>query len=154
MNRIAVIDCGTNTFNLLIVERLRGNAYTKLFQTRLAVKLGEISINKGYIEDAALKRGVEAIGVYKEYCRQYEVSHILAFATSAIRDAKNGNDFVAEVLDRFAITIQVIEGDREAELIYFGNKEAVALTNEPSLIMDIGGGSNEFIIANKEQVFW
>lgn len=154
MNRIAVIDCGTNTFNLLIVERLKGNRYSKLFQTRLAVKLGELSINKGFIEESALKRGIEAIGVYKEYCRQYEVNHILAFATSAIRDAKNGSDFVKEVLDRFAITVQVIDGNREAELIYFGNKEAVALTHQPSLIMDIGGGSNEFIIANKEQIFW
>lgn len=154
MTRIAVIDCGTNTFNLLIIELISGRNYTKIFQTRLPVKLGEHSINKGFISDAAFQRGTEAIGIYNEYCLQYQVTKILAFATSAVRDASNGAEFVEEVKIRFNISIQVIDGNREAELIYFGNKEAVSLTDEPSLIMDIGGGSNEFIIANKNGIFW
>jgi len=154
MTRLAVIDCGTNTFNLLIIEFRKGLPYTKLFQTRLAVKLGEHSINNGFISEPAFERGIEALGVYKEYCKHYQADHILAFATSAIRDAGNGRLFVEEIATRFAISIQVIDGNREAELIYFGNREAVALKEEPSLIMDIGGGSNEYIIANKHEILW
>jgi exopolyphosphatase/guanosine-5'-triphosphate,3'-diphosphate pyrophosphatase len=120
----------------------------------LAVKLGEHSINKGFISEPAFERGIEALGVYKNYCEQYQVDHILAFATSALRDAGNGQLFVKEIATRFSISIQVIDGNREAELIYYGNKEAVVLTEEPSLIMDIGGGSNEFIIANKNGILW
>jgi exopolyphosphatase/guanosine-5'-triphosphate,3'-diphosphate pyrophosphatase len=154
MTRLAVIDCGTNTFNLLIIELNESKPYTKLLQTRLSVKLGEHSINKGFISESAYERGIEALGIYKKQCERYQVDHILAFATSAIRDAGNGQLFVEEIATRFAISIQVIDGNKEAELIYFGNKEAVALKEEPSLIMDIGGGSNEFIIANKHEILW
>ena len=87
MTRLAVIDCGTNTFNLLIIETEEGKQYTKLFQTRLAVKLGEHSINKGYISEAAFQRGLDALAVYKSYCDQYKVERILAFASAGASGA-------------------------------------------------------------------
>lgn len=152
--RLAVIDCGTNTFNLLIIEQEDAVKYTKLYQTRLSVKLGEHSINKGFIGELPFQRGIEAIGIYKTQCNEFEVDTILAFATSAIRDASNGKEFVKEIAKRFKISIQIIDGKREAGLIYRGVKEAVKLHEDPSLIMDIGGGSNEFIIANKHEIFW
>jgi exopolyphosphatase/guanosine-5'-triphosphate,3'-diphosphate pyrophosphatase len=152
--KLAVIDCGTNTFNLIIVELLDKKKYQRIYSSRVAVKLGEEAINKGFIAGAPFKRGIQAVQTFKQKCEEHEVAKILAFATSAIRDAANGKEFVKEIKDTQDIDISVIDGSREAELIYYGIREAVLLGNEVSLIMDIGGGSNEFILANNEEIFW
>ena len=77
-----------------------------------------------------------------------------AFATSAIRTASNGKEFLAKAKQETGIDITMISGDKEAELIYYGVRNALALTDETSLIIDIGGGSTEFIIANKNKIIW
>lgn len=151
---MAVIDCGTNTFNLVIAEIFDKTRYNKLYNTRIPVKLGEAAINNGYIADAAFDRGIEALRVFSDRVHKLGVDKILAFATSAIRDASNGTLFVKKVKEELNIDIVVIDGNREAELIYYGIKGAVSLKQEASLIMDIGGGSNEFIIANREGLYW
>jgi exopolyphosphatase/guanosine-5'-triphosphate,3'-diphosphate pyrophosphatase len=152
--RIAIIDCGTNTFNLLIIELANENNYTKIFNTRISVKLGEGAINQGFIAPLPFNRGIDALTLFGEEIRKHGVEKVLAFATSAIRDAKNGVSFIAEVNKKSKIEIRVIDGDEEADLIYLGVKEAVRLSTENSLIIDIGGGSTEFIIANKYEVLW
>jgi exopolyphosphatase/guanosine-5'-triphosphate,3'-diphosphate pyrophosphatase len=152
--RIAIIDLGTNTFNILIVETDASNAYKQIFQTKIAVKLGEGGITKGFIAPIPFQRGIDALVQYKIILDDYKVEKIFAFATSAIRSASNGNEFVSTAKEKTAIDIQVISGDKEAELIYYGVRSAVKMSNETSLIIDIGGGSTEFIIANKDQIFW
>ncbi|MDP1800981.1 MAG: phosphatase [Bacteroidota bacterium] len=152
--RLAVIDCGTNTFNLLIVEFDSQKKYSKVFNSRIPVKLGQGSINKGFIGDEPFKRGVDAMKILNNEISKYNVSKILAFATSAIRDADNGKQFIGEVKRQTNIDVEIINGDREAELIYLGNKAAVDLKDTVSLIMDIGGGSNEFILANNKDLLW
>ena len=154
MKRIAVIDCGTNTFNLIIIELQDDKKIKKLFNTRLSVKLGESAINQGFIAEAPFNRGLAALDSYNEYLGQFDVEEVQAFATSAIREAKNGNDFVEAVKERTGISVEVIQGDREAELIYKGVREAVKMQDSNTLIMDIGGGSTEFIIANKNELLW
>jgi exopolyphosphatase/guanosine-5'-triphosphate,3'-diphosphate pyrophosphatase len=150
----AVIDLGTNTFNLLIAERLPNCTFRKIFNTKIAVKLGQGTINSGYIADAPFQRGINALKQYQQYILDHNVEHTYAFATSAIRSASNGNEFVMQAKKIAGITITVIDGNEEADLIYHGNRMAVNMTNDISLIMDIGGGSTEFILANKETVFW
>lgn len=152
--RLAVIDCGTNTFNLIIIHVQQPKIYSRIVQTRIPVKLGEGAINKGFIAEAPFRRGLEAIASFTAFIREHAVDRVLAFATSAIRDASNGPQFVDTVRERFGIELSVIDGDREAELIYFGIREAVELDGRLSLIMDIGGGSTEFILANKEEIIW
>lgn len=125
-----------------------------MYSSRVAVKLGEETINRGFIAEAPFRRGIQAIETFKQKCEEYGTTKFLAFATSAIRDASNGEAFVKEIRDKLDIEIDVIDGNREAELIYYGIREAVALGDEVSLIMDIGGGSNEFILANDKQIFW
>lgn len=150
---LAVIDCGTNTFNLLIVE-VTNAKYTKLFNTRISVKLGEGSINKGYIDNEPFNRGVNALNEFKKLLVKFKVSKTLAYATSAIRDAKNGIDFVNKIKLELGIDISIIDGNREADLIYLGNKLAANIKDNLVLIMDIGGGSTEFILANGNEIFW
>ncbi|MFI5149212.1 MAG: phosphatase [Bacteroidia bacterium] len=152
--RLAIIDLGTNTFNLLIAEKHSDGSHRILFKTKVASKLGEGGINDGIIRPAAFQRGMHALKGYKEKMDSLEVGTVYAFATSAIRSATNGAEFVQEVKSQTGIEIQIISGDREAELIYYGVRNAVKMQDTYSLIMDVGGGSTEFIIANKHRIIW
>ncbi len=150
---IAVLDLGTNTFNLLI-HQLDGSSYTLLYKDKIAVKLGEGGINRGKIMPTPFERGLEAIEHHLETCKQFYVDNIIAFGTSALRSASNGNEFKDAVQSQLNLKIEIIDGDREAELIYKGVIQAFPITEQPHLIMDVGGGSTEFIIGNAHQIFW
>ena len=152
--RIAVIDLGTNTFNLLVAEAGDDGKFETLYNEKLAVKLGEGGINLGIITEAAFIRGIEAMDNYLSTIKQLDVKRVLAFATSAVRNAANGDEFVEAVKNKTGIEIHTINGDREAELISFGVRQAVKLSDEPSLVIDIGGGSTEFIILDKKEILW
>jgi exopolyphosphatase / guanosine-5'-triphosphate,3'-diphosphate pyrophosphatase len=152
--RIAVIDLGTNTFNLLIVDRNEDMTYKRVASSRIPVKLGEGAINKGYIAKIPYERGIRALKKYARIIGEKKADKVYAFATSAIRSASNGKEFILDAKSIAGIHVEVIDGNREAELIYFGNRQAVKMTDEISLIMDIGGGSTEFILANKNEIFW
>jgi exopolyphosphatase/guanosine-5'-triphosphate,3'-diphosphate pyrophosphatase len=126
----------------------------KIFSTRVPVKLGEGAINKGFIAAAPFQRGLDALKDFSQEIQNHTVEHVMAFATSAIRDAANGKEFTGKIKEELGIELSIIDGNREAELIYLGNREAVQMNDSVSLIMDIGGGSTEFILANKDEIFW
>ncbi len=151
--RVAIIDLGTNTFGLLIVD-VQGNQYKTIHHCREVVKLGQENITDNILSPDAFKRGVIALCNLSKIIQEYKAETIKAFATSAIREAKNATEFILAVKKEADIDIEIISGDKEAELIYYGNKMAINLGEKPCLIMDIGGGSNEFIIANNATVFW
>lgn len=153
MQTCAVIDLGTNTFNLLIAE-YDGNSYTILYKEELPVKLGEGGITKKIIAEAPFKRGIDALKKYREIIHTYNTENIHAFATSAIRSTQNGQEFVKQAFNETGISIKVIPGDDEASYICKGVKLAGLLDEMPSLIMDIGGGSTEFIIADDKELIW
>lgn len=148
----AIIDLGTNTFNLLIVSK-NGSEPEVLFKTREPVKLGQGGMTTGKIAPDAFKRGTDTLRRYNQIIEEHNCDKVYAFATSAIRSAANGDDFVEAVRKKLGIHIEVIAGDREAELIWKGIKSAVEL-KETTLLMDIGGGSTEFIIADQDKVLW
>lgn len=152
--KIAIIDLGTNTFNLLIAESFQNGQYKILFKDKVGVKLGKGGINNKIITKDAFERGINGISYHLKSIDKYKADKIVATATSGIRSAQNGNDFVKSIEEKFRIRIQVISGDDEAELIYRGVKQAVQFENENVLILDIGGGSNEFIIANSSGLLW
>lgn len=155
MNRVAIIDCGTNTFNLLIAEPgTDKRTYKKIHSSRVPVKLGQNGINKGVIAAEAFGRGIAALEAFSDRIREFRVTFVQAYATSAIRDAANGSLFIQEAYSKFGIPVKIIDGDEEARLIYEGNRRAVQLVENCSLIMDIGGGSTEFILCNAKTVFW
>ncbi len=150
----AIIDLGTNTFNLLIGEKLPDNTFKKIFNTKIAVKLGEGTINSGYIADAPFQRGINALKQFQQYILDYNTVKEYAFATSAIRSATNGEQFIAEAKKTAKISISIIDGNEEAELIFYGTRMAVKMHQQTSLIMDIGGGSTELILANNDTILW
>ena len=140
--RVAIIDLGTNTFNLLICDK-KGESQKTIFKNKIAVKLGEGGIDKGIIDQAPYQRGIKALEDHLNTIKEYDVDKVRAFATSAIRSTKNGADFVSEVFEKLALKIEVIDGDKEAELIYQGVRKAIQFDLDYKLIMDIGGGSTE-----------
>ncbi|ADY52294.1 Ppx/GppA phosphatase [Pseudopedobacter saltans DSM 12145] len=150
----AVIDIGTNTFHLLIGEVKNGRSEI-LFRQTIPVKLGEGGgISRGEIIPAAYQRGLDALKIFKDRIDEFKVKQIKATATAAVRDAKNGVDFINDVYKQNQIKIDVINGQQEAEYIYKGAKAAQILSREKALIIDIGGGSTELIIADHRQIFW
>jgi len=151
--RVAVMDLGTNTFHLLIAEGSI-SGYREIVHRQIPVWLGEGGINNGTIHPAAFERGVKTMQEFHQLILKHKIKQVRAIATSAIRSAANGNDLIDEVEAKTGIKIETIDGDREAEFIYKGVKAAGCLSEKTSLIIDIGGGSVEFILGNSEQLLW
>lgn len=150
--RAAVIDLGTNTFHLIIAE-LSPAGIAVIYKTNVPVRLGEGRINEHLIIPQAFERGIATLRNFRAEIDKYEVEVVRALATSAVRSAANGQEFVAEAARSAGISIDVITGAAEAELIFRGVKASGAIQQE-SLIMDIGGGSTEFIICSPEGLQW
>jgi exopolyphosphatase/guanosine-5'-triphosphate,3'-diphosphate pyrophosphatase len=152
---LAIIDLGTNTFHLLIASCLE-KEISPLYKQSLPARLGAAGINQNLITPEAIQRGLEVLHHFKNKLQEFNIDpeNVYAFGTSAIRNASNREAFQQQVLLETGIKVQEIDGNREAHLIYLGVRNAIKLGSEPALIMDIGGGSVEFIIANQEQVFW
>ncbi len=152
--RVAIIDLGTNTFNLLIVDVLNSGEYHSVFNTKIATKIGEGAMIAGKLLPIPMQRAKDALAEYLEIIAEHTCEKTLAFATSGIRSTSNGADFVAEVKSELGLEINIIDGLEEATLIYEGVNLAIPFGDEPMVIMDIGGGSTEFIIADKTGVLW
>ena len=148
--RKAVIDLGTNTFNLLIAERIEGK-WRRIHTEKDGVALGMGGINQKIITEDAILRAEKALKHFKSISEKFGVSEIQAIGTSAIRDAKNQLDFLARIKQEVGIEILVISGDEEADFIYKGVQKTIDF-NIPSLIMDIGGGSTEFILVDSSGI--
>ncbi len=153
MNKIAIIDMGTNTFHLLVAE-IGHDGYEVLYRDHAAVKIGMAGINEGFISETAFQRAIQAMERFKTKIDEFRVYSVYAFGTSALRNAANGLALAEKIKSLTGITIQIINGDEEADLIYAGVKAALDLAADVNLIMDIGAGSVEFIIADQQQVFW
>jgi exopolyphosphatase / guanosine-5'-triphosphate,3'-diphosphate pyrophosphatase len=146
----AIIDLGTNTFHLMIFE-----GENVLFKTSIASKIGQGGINQGLITEEGILRALNVLTIFKEKLVEFEVNteNVFAFGTSAIRNASNQSEIVERVKNQTDINITVIDGDKEAELIYKGVSQAVKV-DKNALIIDIGGGSVEFILCNPEKILW
>ena len=154
--RLALIDLGTNTFHLLIVELPAGPGQPphELLRTKAGVRLGEGGISRGEIAPEAYARALHTLAGFKEEIELHGATRVRATATSAMRVARNGPDLVRDIAEQFGIEVEVIAGAREAELIWRGVRQAVPLGPARHLLLDIGGGSVEFIIANEAEIFW
>lgn len=148
--RKAIIDLGTNTFNLLIGE-LSAGQLTIIHSEKIPVMLGMGGINEGKIAQDAFQRAMEALRIFKAKADEYEVASIKGIATSAVRSAANGYELVESAKKEIGLDINVIDGLAEAELIRRGVSLTMDITR-PSVIMDIGGGSTEFIHLDHREV--
>ena len=148
--RKAVIDLGTNTFNLLIVE-IKKDELIRIHSSKYPVHLGMGGINKGIISGEAMERAKQALVKFAKCCKDLNVEDIQGIGTSALRTASNSAALVNYANSELGIPIKIISGKMEAELIYHGVKWTFPF-KEASLIMDIGGGSTEFIEADSNGI--
>ena len=155
LRKLAVIDCGTNTFNLRVVEMGSKGGWIPIFGQRVPVKLGQGGVAKGVIQPDRMARGLDALMSMREALRNYDVEEVHVLATSAMRDAKNGPAFVAEAKRLADLDIQVIGGAHEARLIQEGIwLNHPKMPDETCLTMDIGGGSVEFVVWKGHEIHW
>ncbi len=151
---LAVFDLGTNVFNLLLAQISKDKCDIKKI-IKVNSHIGKGGFKSGALTDDALESSLKAFSYMMEQITKNGGADVIkAFATSAVRDASNGYLLVKAVKERFGVEIEVISGEREAELVYMGIRESILLYNEIVVMLDIGGGSNELIIANKDEVFW
>jgi exopolyphosphatase/guanosine-5'-triphosphate,3'-diphosphate pyrophosphatase len=151
--KLAVIDLGTNTFHLMIAE-INGRKNHIIHTEKVAVKLGKAGINQDIIQEDAINRAIVTLQAFKSKMDHEGVTKIHAFGTSALRNATNASIVAERIKSSTAIGISIISGDEEAEMIYRGVNSALDLGNETSLIIDIGAGSVEFILANRTKTLW
>lgn len=144
---------GTNTFHLLITDIIDDKPHV-LVNDKSAVGLGKGGITKGIITEDAIQRALNTLKIFRTVLDEHKVMHVIATGTSAVRSASNKQELIQRIKKEVNIDVEVIDGIREAELIFRGVQQAVALEERPALAMDIGGGSVEFIIGNKDGICW
>jgi len=150
----AVIDMGTNTFHLLIARPNGAGTLEVIERRRIFVSLAEAGIEK--IGPAPYQRAVDAIRDFHAVLQRYGLPNekVRVFGTAAMRSASNGAALAADIKEKTGLSVQLIDGIEEARLIQLGVAMAVPPSPENQLIMDVGGGSVEFILANQNGLHW
>jgi exopolyphosphatase/guanosine-5'-triphosphate,3'-diphosphate pyrophosphatase len=149
-HKVAVIDIGSNSTRLLIAE-VDGGRVSEVERQSRVTRLGRGVDLSGQLSAEAIEAACEAIADYVAICREGGIERVEAIATSAVRDASNGSAFVAELRERFALSARVLDGEEEARLTYLG-ATCEHTPSEPTLVVDIGGGSTELIVGTGEEV--
>ena len=147
--RIAAIDIGTNSFHLLVAAvdpKLR--TFRIIQAEKATTRLGERDPETGELTEAAMQRGLESLRQFRDLAASHRVEQIVTAATSAVREAPNGRDFLQTILDDLGMEVDLVSGPEEARLIYLGVLSGMPFGDRPHLLLDIGGGSTELILAD------
>ena len=147
--RIAAIDIGTNSFHLLVAAvdpKLR--TFRIIQAEKATTRLGEHHAETGELTEAAMQRGLETLRQFRDLAASHRVEQIVTAATSAVREAPNGRDFLQTILDDLGMEVDLVSGPEEARLIYLGVLSGMPFGDRPHLLLDIGGGSTELILAD------
>ena len=152
--RVAAIDLGTNSFHMIIVEESKEKGILEIDRVKDMICIGRGSISTKMLDEEAMQSGVAALKNFLVLAGQHGVApeNVIAFATSAIREAKNRYDFLRRIKEETGLKVKIISGKEEAEFIYYGVRNAVKLGKTADLIFDIGGGSVEFVLVNHKGV--
>jgi exopolyphosphatase/guanosine-5'-triphosphate,3'-diphosphate pyrophosphatase len=148
--RVAVIDVGTNSARLLVADVV-GRRVEQVERRSTVTRLGRGVDLSGHLAAEAIEDACAAIGEYVTILRELGAETVDAIATSAVRDADNGDAFVAELRERFELSARVLDGEEEARLTYLG-ATSERLPVRPTLVVDIGGGSTELIVGSGEEI--
>lgn len=151
VDRVGIIDLGSNTFHLLIVDIYGNKSFKTIQKERKFVGLAEDGINM--LSQKAIDKGIETLVQFKTILLAHSVSNIKVTGTAALRSAQNNDVFISKVKDQLGFDIEVINGEREAELIFKGVSLLHPMIGN-HLIMDIGGGSVEFIAVKDGNKTW
>ncbi len=151
MMRVASIDIGTNTILLLIAKVEQGRIHP-LHEIETVVRLGEGLQKNGILLKEAMDRGIQTLAQYLKRSSELGVQEIFAAGTSALREAKNSQDFLKLAKGKLGLSIEVISGEEEARLSFLAVARDLQEREKPILVVDIGGGSTEFILGKGDQI--
>jgi exopolyphosphatase/guanosine-5'-triphosphate,3'-diphosphate pyrophosphatase len=149
--RIAAIDIGTNSIHMVIARSLE-HGFEVVDRERDSVQIGRGSFADGRLRGDAIRRTVDALARFVKLARRHQVDRILCTATAAVREARNGGEFLRAARDASGVTPRVIPIEEEGRLIYLAVKGALQLEEVPSLIIDIGGGSMQLVVGTREKL--
>ncbi|MGM3307922.1 Ppx/GppA phosphatase family protein [Anabaena sp. WFMT] len=149
---IAAIDIGTNSLHMVIV-RIEPTlpAFTMIAKEKETVRLGDRNLETGELKPEVIKKAIACLGRFQELAKSLEAESIIAVATSAVREAPNGQDFLHRVETEIGLTIDLISGQEEARRIYLGVLSGMEFNHQPHIIVDIGGGSTELILGDSQE---
>ncbi len=147
--RVATIDIGTNSTHLLIAKLERKlNTFSIELAEKSTTRLGERDPQTGDLTTIAMDRAFSTLKRFKDLSESYKVESLIIAATSAVREAPNGKNFISEIKKKIGLDVELISGAEEARLIYLGVLSGMQFGNKPHLVLDIGGGSTELILAD------
>lgn len=147
--RVAAIDIGTNSIHLLIaaVDPVLGS-FNVVVTEKSTTRLGERDLDRGDLSPAAIERALLSLRHCRDLALSHGVEQIVTAATSAVREAPNGREFLSTVQEQLGLEVDLVSGPEEARLIYLGVLSGMSFGEQPHLIIDIGGGSTELILAD------
>lgn len=146
--RVAAIDVGSNSIHMIIAQVESDGRFRVLDRAKEMVRLGQRTLTKGRLSADAMRAGVRTLAAFRTLADRHGVNRIKAVATSAVREAANGGEFIQQVQDEVGLRVKVIPGREEARLIYLGVSHAINLRGAPALLIDVGGGSVEVILVH------
>jgi len=141
---IGVIDIGSNSVHLVVGEYFNNEYFQVIDDLKVNVRLSEGMAETGQLQRDRMDFGLETLAMFKSMCEAYGIDKVIAVATAAIRKAANGKEYVAEIREKIGLEVEIISGEREATLDYLGAVNTLELND--ALLMDIGGGSTEFVL--------
>ena len=152
--RIAALDLGTNSFHLLVVDAHPDGTFVPLAKEKEMLRLGDGVAREGLVPEGDARRAVATINRFRTLAESASADEIVAYATSAIREADNGGELVDRIRTEAGVTVQVITGLDEARLIFEAIRASVVIEPAPALAFDLGGGSLEVMVGDRSGMAW
>lgn len=152
--RIAVFDIGTNSIHMKVVEINPDLSFEVLEHEKDMTRIGESSFRSKKLSAGAMKRGLKVLTRFVRIAKRERVRRMIAVATSAVRDAKNGQEFIKRVYKKTGLRPRIISGREEARLIFLGASSGLETPAGKTLVVDIGGGSAEFILGDRRTIHY
>lgn len=149
---LAAIDLGTNSLHMVVVQIDPAlPAFTIIAREKDTVRLGDRSPKTGDLKPEVMSRAIATLRRFQEIAKSLNVETIVAVATSAVREAPNGREFLQQVEEDLGLSVDLISGQEEARRIYLGVLSGMEFNNQPHIIIDIGGGSTELILGDSHE---
>lgn len=149
--RLAAIDVGSNSIHMIVAQADADGGITTLWRLKEPVGLGRLSFPSRRLTADAMNRAITVLERFQQAAHQRQAEKIVAVATSAIREAENGGDLIERIRRQLGLYVRVVSARDEARLIYLAVRHAIPLRSQPHLMIDIGGGSVEFIVGDDKQ---
>jgi exopolyphosphatase / guanosine-5'-triphosphate,3'-diphosphate pyrophosphatase len=152
--RVSVFDIGTNSIHMLVVEIQPDLSFKILDREKDTTRLGDGSFEKRRLKKSSMRRALNVIGQFHRAAKKLRVRRTIGVATSAVRDAKNGKEFIREIYKRTGARIRIVSGDEEGRLIELAARSNMDVKGKKTLVVDIGGGSMELILGDGKKHFF